>query len=468
MNHLDTTFSDRDILSTRLLWFLFFILLVFILSLSIYKKFDRDEFESVHVAWKIFSGGVIYVDFLEQHQPFFYYMLVPLIEAFKVNVSVLMAARSMVFSMLLAIFFITYNMARNLFNKESAVISLILLATTEIFILKAVEIRPDVPQTLFSLLALSLLFRYFQKKFSRYLILSSMSLGVSFLFLQKSVFFACIIGAILLFRLCLKQIRSRDVFLYFLLFISTLAPFYLYLFLKSQLHAYLMCNYFYNFSNTHWEMSRSQIMTLGLISSFRTSPQLWILLFLSFFFLNSSNQKILGCMSVGVLIIFFLMQFQNTQYYMPLMPLIAMMAGFAVHKMSRSFFKYRPLILWAMVVLCIFYPVKLYLNMIRDPSNTNMYQLNEVGYVLAVTKPKDFVYDGSIQFNLFRKDLDFFWYLTKQEQSPPWGHYDIYKLINKFEPKVITAYKIPDMADKRIAQHYQASDKYPDLFIRIK
>jgi len=103
-------------------------------------------------------------------------------------------------------------------------------------------------------------------------------------------------------------------------------------------------------------------------------------------------------------------------------------------------------------------------------SNTS--QLQKISYVLSITKPGDYVYDGNTSFNIFRKDLDFFWFSVDQGDAlttyaKMTGYeYSIYELIDRFKPKVISNYFIADMADQRIAAHYKQSSQYNDLFIR--
>jgi hypothetical protein len=45
--------------------------------------------------------------------------------------------------------------------------------------------------------------------------------------------------------------------------------------------------------------------------------------------------------------------------------------------------------------------------------------------------------------------------------------YDIYEIIDRVKPKVISNYYIQNMDDPRIKNHYEQSRQYADLFIRI-
>ncbi|MDE2028522.1 MAG: glycosyltransferase family 39 protein, partial [Candidatus Omnitrophica bacterium] len=210
--------DSQNRLFFRLLGAFFFIELSVIFFLFLAQAFGQDELESIHDAWKIFLGQRIFIDFFEHHHPFFYYLLVPIVAAFKENVMVMIAARMLIFLLFLLILVITYKVARNLYGKISAIISLVLLPATMIFIIRAIQIRPEVPQTLFGLLALLFLFFYFERNSLKYLILSSIFLAVSFLFLQIAVFFIFVILALLSFEVFSNRIKLRDLIFFLLAF----------------------------------------------------------------------------------------------------------------------------------------------------------------------------------------------------------------------------------------------------------
>jgi 4-amino-4-deoxy-L-arabinose transferase-like glycosyltransferase len=462
---------DKEVLFISLLWAVFFVEVIVVLFFSLNHKIDSDEIASIHASWKIFSGQKIYVDFFEHHHPFFYYTLVPLIEIFKENVFVVIAARGLVFFMLLLIFAVTYNISRNSFGKMSAVISLILLASTKIFIFTAVEIRPDVPQTLFGLLSLSFLFSYFQKRSLKYLISSSISLGVSFLFLQKSVFLAFTIGGLLLFSAYFNQIKLRDILLYLLVFIAILMPYYAYLVINGQLHAYLMYNWTINVDVLQHESSRGIKAILRMTSSYKDNPLLWIFWFLSLFLLDTPNQKRTGVVSLLLLSIFFAVQTPYGQYLMLVMPLIAIMAGYSIYIATNLFIKMRLYVLGVIVIICIFHPLNLYLKVIQASPISK--QLKKIEYVLSITRPNDLIYDGGLNFNLFRNDVGLSRFsigiikALERFNDKSIYQYNVYGLIEEFKPKVISRYGLGNMKDYRIVNNYRKSDRYPDLFIRI-
>jgi hypothetical protein len=95
----------------------------------------------------------------------------------------------------------------------------------------------------------------------------------------------------------------------------------------------------------------------------------------------------------------------------------------------------------------------------------------KLAYVHEVAGPDDYVYDGNLYFNVFRKDVDFLWYSTEPNlmleplQALTGYRYDPYELIERYEPKVISDLRI-DVTDPRIAAHYEPVPQYPHMYVR--
>jgi hypothetical protein len=91
---------------------------------------------------------------------------------------------------------------------------------------------------------------------------------------------------------------------------------------------------------------------------------------------------------------------------------------------------------------------------------------------LPKTTPSDYVYDGDIQFNVFRRDIDFFWFSVRPKNGALETYktirnydYGIYSDIEKFKPKVISKMWL-DTKNKIISDNYEKSPVYGDLLIR--
>ncbi|MEP5069019.1 MAG: glycosyltransferase family 39 protein, partial [Crocinitomicaceae bacterium] len=131
------------------------LMILCVLSMSLFRDFDHDEFEAVHTAWKILTGEVIYIDFFQHHHPFFYYLIIPFIKLIGEKALTLLILRLFIFSFFLGILRISYLLIKDIFDSNRiAWLAILLLVSTSMFSQKVIEIRPDVPQVFFGLLAI--------------------------------------------------------------------------------------------------------------------------------------------------------------------------------------------------------------------------------------------------------------------------------------------------------------------------
>ncbi|MHC4394553.1 MAG: hypothetical protein ACYS1A_02760 [Planctomycetota bacterium] len=125
--------------------------------------------------------------------------------------------------------------------------------------------------------------------------------------------------------------------------------------------------------------------------------------------------------------------------------------------------------MYKILILSVILSVIFFLHRLRK---TNSGQLSKIDYVLSITDVNAFVYDGDATFNVFRKDIDYFWFSTRPNgvlaayQKISRYKYDVLDSIGKFKPKVISTKYIENLGDDRIVNHYSQSSEFHDLFIR--
>lgn len=458
--------------SQKFLWIVFGGLLVLIFLNSLWRYFDRDELEVIHTSWKILKGERIFQDFFQHHHPFFYYLLVPLVALCGESIITLITARIFVFLMFLGILFISYYLAAKIFNKKIALIALILLSSSPVFYTSTLEIRPDVPQTLAGLLALLFLFNHFKsrsRKKCKNLILSACFAGISFLFLQKAIYLAFILGALILWQVLRKNIPWRDCLIYFLVFVLTLAPYFLYLYFSHTISLYWTFNWVLNLKFLNHFSPWGTLKYIGKTNVILSLFSL-IGLILLFSLHTKIQQKYLGLIALGLFLSFFTVRAPYAQYLMSAVPLFAIIAGWGLY----ALFKNSKGAIVFFLILSILFSAKDLGKIITKSDNKA--QLEKINYVLSLTPPSDYVYDGEPEFNLFRKDIHYFWFSVGENRSlqtyqtfiDPNYSYDIYYLIDKMEPKIISRFAIENMGDGRVVGNYRQSDCYKDLYIRIK
>ncbi len=451
-----------------LLWILFAGILVSIFFYSWNRDFDRDEFEHMHTAWKITQGQEIYVDFFQHHHPFFNYMITPVFNAYGSSTDTLFAGRYVMLLFTVCMLAVTYLLALRIFkNSEIGLLGLILASVFTAFFKKSIEIRPDVPQALSGLLAVYFLFTYYDKKSSRSLIASAVFLAASFLFLQKAVAMILPIAGILLYDIYKKRVPLRDAALYWAVFIACLLPYYLYLLINGSFERYFEMNWLVNYYLPEL-FSKSE----SIIPLFKENIITCVLYFVGvIMLLRSGKERRFAVLSL-CLIFLPVILFKNLwwQYFVPAVPTAAIVAGYAVHSTFGS-----RLSRFIVILGAVYFPLAHVHNhgFFNMDNRNQRAQLDKIEYVLSITEEGDKVYDGSVLFNVFRDDIDYFWFcvnypncLGTYRQFSDY-RYNIYSLIGSQRPKVISNTGIYSFNDIRIANKYRVSDRYPDLYIRV-
>jgi hypothetical protein len=446
----------------KIFWILLVVLLAEVFYLALVRQFDYDEFDSIHSAWKLLAGEKIYVDFFHHHHPFFYYCLAGVIATIGERTLILIVMRILSYVMLVLLVLITYRFALSIFkNRTIAFISAFLLAGATIFIDSAIEIRADVPQTLCGLLSFAFVFVYFDNKRLRYLVSSAVLLGISFLLLQKGVFSILLMAGLLAANAFKKHILWRDVFVYAAAGILTVAPYYIYLLCSGTFSVYFTFNWLINMK---WLNRFTAFNGLGVILRDCTLLAVFYILGL-IRFPKITNEIRIGWLSLGFLASNFLIRCPYDHNFMLSIPFMAIIAGNSIYRI----FVRHPKGLAVVLIIAFAVPSIFVFNRVKKD---NRRQLEIVEYVLSITDPTDRIYDGNAAFNIFRKDIDFFWFSIKSDralatyQTMAEYNYDIYKLIEKFKPKIISGFRIDNMQVPVIADHYIQSDVHKDLFIR--
>lgn len=430
------------------------------LASSFYRSFNHDEFEAIHSGWKILAGEKIYVDFLQTHHFLWYYLLSGIIFVFGENTDAVIAARILSFAMAVGIVWLTYGIARMAYGKKVAMLSLFLLSGAVIFLQKALEVRPDVPLVLSGLLAVFFLLKYFESKKLWQLVVSSVALFLSFLFLQKAVFLIFLIGLVFLHKLWKKEISWKDFAWYW----GGLAVF-LGLFIWYVSNVFTWSEYFF----WNWTINTKLLNTFPLYKylwiSIQQNPLLWTLYAAGIIvMIKRRSFDVVAFFSIGLLATIFATKSPFAQYYLTSLPFVAIVSAWQLERLLRWNGKLMALLMIATVFGSLY--------VLYDTSDSNRKQLNRIEYVLSITDKNDIVYDGDANFNLFRKDMDYFWFSVKPKTGILVSYqllkdydYDAYRLIGELKPKVISDSFIKAKKSV-IADQYEKSSAFGDLYIR--
>lgn len=426
------------------------------------RPFGHDEFEAIHTAWKMWSGERIYVDFFQHHHFLYYSVLGWLITLFGETTDMALAARGFSVLMAAGIVYLTYRIARLQFPEATALLAVALLLTAFIFLDKAIEVRPDVPQTLMGMLAVFAWLQYAATKRRSFLFLMAGSLFLSFLFLQKAVFLIALLGLFSLYLVVKRRMSVRDFTILWGVLGGLLISFGAFLFATGVWSEYLFLNWTVNtrLMNTFFPLKY-------LWFSASENPILWLAFLAGSGWLFWQRKPyFIGLIALGLLGTAFFSRTPFAQYFLLAMPFVAIVAAEALVTLLHVW-RTGPVL--AVIGLSAFYPAYLVMDEIGE---TNAGQLQKIEYVRSMTKPSDLVYDGDANFNLFRKDMDYFWFsvrpkkgvLSAYQSLRPYP-YDPYVLIAKREPRLISD-SFLKMKDPVIVENYIRSEHYRDLWIR--
>jgi len=457
-----------------IVFFLLLIAIVFICSLK--TKLNIDEYEHIHATWKISVGENIYTDFFENHHPFLYYLSAPLIILSGDKVRTIFVLRIFMFLMFLAILYYSYKIPSLIFDSEASIFTILLLSATPTFIARVIEYRPDVPMTLSALASIYYLFHYFKTSKTISLTLSSITLSLSFLFLQKAIFLVLFLHLILLYKLMRKKITYKALLLFFSIFIIIILPYYLYLTWSHSLKIYFFNCWTFNKA---W-LARHHLsdFTFTFITKlFRSYLNPSNSLFHAFFYTTGlglillakkEDQIIIGLLSLALLLSVETSNKLWPQYYMIFIPI---MIAISSHSFTKFIKKRRLKII--LLILFLVYPCFGLTKIWKTRPIKE--ELKRIAYVLENTDPSQCVYDGydlgnNSRFNLFRKDIDYFWWSLHPWEALPLYikmtgyYYDVYQRIEEKKPELVRNYLI-DVNYPFLRKCYaRVSDIYPRYY----
>jgi len=434
-----------------------------------WRFFDHDEMEHLHSAWYVLTGARPYLDFFQHHHPLLWYLAAPLILLSGQQPEALLSARSLMLANTGLILYLTYLLGRRLWGSLAGALAALSLMSLDLFVQKAIEFRPDGPMTLFLLAAALSLFSYLERPRLSRAAWMGLFLGAALLFLQKAVFGICLFGLIAAVEAGRGRIDWREAILALAAGLAVLAPGAICLAASGGFGDY----WFFNWTlNLHW------LYHFPAHHAIRESVEENLLFYLAAvagFCLLAFDKKTrdrrllwLAVLGGGLYLSAFLVRLPHRQYFLPALPFLAVLAGAGWSRLAGTLNNW-PRVVWLIpVTLLIFSPLRAAVLQALDGRQTD--QRAKMAYVLENARPGEVVYDGDIQFNIFRGDVDFFWYSLKPgagletyQRLRPYD-YDPYRLIAAKKPQVISSFQL-DLDNPALAG-YRTSPLYPDLWLR--
>jgi hypothetical protein len=391
----DLSPTERDVL-TGILWGLggVYLLVVF------FGVFNMDEFEHTHATWYVVQGKRPFTEFFEHHHPLLWYALAPFLWVVGEKIAFLFVARLLMFGCGVLTFWATFRIARRLFGSRVAHFAVVFMGLFFYILQAHIEIRPDVPLTTCLMWALERHFASLESKRWQDTALAGVLCAVGFLFLQKAVF---ILGPLLIV-VTLDALHSAFGRLRFgimgLAFFAALIPYAFYLLVTGQFETYVLFNWWLNMNLDH---HAGFIEPLRL--SFRRDFLIWLLAGVGLVVLFARHRRRWATISFGVVALglfahLLLIPVVYRHYLLPIVPFFGVLAALALGWLPRA-------LAWAtvgagIVLFCVGFSVESF----KD----NHEGLRAVRTVYEKTTANDQIFNLDYPLNLFRADMDFFWF----------------------------------------------------------
>ena len=306
------------------------------------RYFDPDEFEHLHAAFSLYHGLIPYRDFFEHHTPLVWFLTAPLYSIFGANIPLLFAARVLMLPFTAGILYLTYLLGKRFYNADVAILAVLFLSYMIMFLEQTLEVRPDVPETLFWLLSLLFITRGIREKATKWYILSGLAMSISILFSQKALFALLGLAAVFLWlfldrRLSREQANAKKrrvkEALYFGIWLSVpIALTCCFFLIYGALTEFINLNLFLNL---RWKV---RFLPFGyLFRSFAQNPFFWVLgitgLLVATFELHKRDERLKGnfaplLSTYALLIGLFLIPVPYREYYVMLLPLLAIYCAY--------------------------------------------------------------------------------------------------------------------------------------------
>ena len=395
---------------------LFFLLGMFLFRLIFTIYIDQDEYEGIQTAWLMMNGKHIYVDFMQHHHPFSYFLYMPFIYILGEDAFIILACRLVSWVFALGILIqLSYLIRKFSIPFWAEMLSLLSLTFCSSYYIPVLQVRPDPSMLFFALCGIQLLIRKNGSvtNSAKMLLFSGIFMGISFGFLQKSIFLIFGTGLYLLFHSPKKKVNFRVAILFSIGFSLIALPLILVLSIYTGgFENYFFWNWWINtkslLTHSYIQMFSNTLITAGLLIVFG------IIGFVSSFF--KPKHSALKLIAMGLLLTFvftiFLAKAIWIQYMLPLIVLLTIFEA----DVLRTFFSKQKKVLWISFIF-LFFLLHKTLWVYFFPSSHQLlstfvsYDLNRTEFLLQHTTKKDRILDGAPHLALFRYSVaPFYWW----------------------------------------------------------
>ena len=427
----------------RVLFVNILIVLCYIGLLSVYQMYpEGDIIEHIHVAYLTAIGEVPYRDFFEHHNPLLWYMFGWLVLLMEGNIEVIGIVSYITFLFFLVGCWFLYKIVVEFLSnksKPSGLLSVILVLCPSIF-LYYLYFKPDNYMFVSLTIGIYYLFCYIRDKKRKDIVISFFSFWVSFLFIQKALLYYPVIGVIVLYLLYKKELGLKDFCLASSIPVLGTLVCALVLYKMNMLELYWKsCFVFNNVMREHfgawqvnypfgfWEWSRYVFIVAGLFG-------------LIFYKLENKYFRMLFWLALYTFLLkcfYFaphVYYWYEAYYFAVPVAVVSVMRLMNENKMFRLVLLIALQVYVGVIIYCFHFDLSL--GMKRK----------DMGFIYDLIEKRmnkcDKVYSTISNYNLFRKDLNYYWFIQGRldiigEKVGIHPIEDHNKIIEENKPKVL-------------------------------
>ena len=374
-------------------WCAWGICFFFIISYFFYKPDVLvDPLEHIQASWLVSTGKIPYRDFFEHHNPLMWYILAPIVKLFEYNSFIVYISRIIAFCGYILCFLILYHIiSKHLANKQIAKYTLLYIMLLPIGNV-LIYIRPDIFMLMCQLLSLNFLYNYLDNNRRKDLIISYVMLSISFLFLQKSLFFIFCFGLGCLYLIYKKKLQFKDCLLAGFVALIPLLMFALYLCATNSWSEYYFYNYPFNLQLTQY---------YGTGNFVTNNLDIWLFISFCFFvrFCLKNDKYIFLAIIVFGQVISLIHFSPYVHYYIPYLLFSAVTMGYCLQKLVSL----KPYVLYAV------YAVILFFSFCRIETYNNQYARELFENIQYLTQPQKKVLNLS-NGCIYCQPVSYYWF----------------------------------------------------------
>ncbi|MCM1324441.1 MAG: glycosyltransferase family 39 protein [Acetobacter sp.] len=367
-----------------------------------------DDVEHIHSAWLVYQGGVPYQDFFQHHNPLLWYIFAPLVGHFAYNLAIFDVVREIsTIVMFFTLFVVGYTVKRFIAYSWYATLLVVAAALPSYVVFSGQDFRPDNYMVTMFMLGLYYFFAYLEQGLKKQLIISFFCMFLSFMFMQKSVFFLAVFAAVVIYQLYAQNVKVKDFWQALILPIALAVLFVCWLGYHGIIERYWLSNFIFNLYipdvyNGLVEKTHGEFYVLSAIA---------ICGAIYFLYKGNTYARILSLFMLAETVQRFFYFSLDRHYYYFLLILNAMIAGAIAWELIKRYnwtaYMFALLSFWG----CLIFKDYCLQNKLYPP----YHRYATPKYVIEQTNRCDSVLNGyGLTYGLFSKDITYYWNLNGQ------------------------------------------------------